>query len=263
MYVVPSPLEFRFLSDTLEPWTLLPKMWLLHEVMCLRSAWWGRKPWDEGEKVDTREEENLSKTRMQCLADRTHCYVRELGMFVMVVSRWPFNGTPGICIRKKKGVPSISYWPVPDNELGKQPLQWNRPMFAEITPLNFRFISTGLGVIGPSCFLYACPKVMLASDFISLLLSVHLLWSHLHTPQRFPLLLAFPAQFLKGPALFTPLRIDSRLSPGLALSPLTPMLHFPGLWTGRSAVTDWDTPLWLPLVNVSITSSLRQRGENP
>lgn len=50
------------------------------------------------------EEENLSKTRVQCLADRTHCYVRELK-----------SGG--------EGVPSISYWPVPDNELGKQVLQ--------------------------------------------------------------------------------------------------------------------------------------------
>lgn len=53
---------------------------------------------------------------------------------------------------RQVGVPSISYWSVPDNVLEKQVPQWNWPMLAEITPLNFRFISMGLVVHGLSCF---------------------------------------------------------------------------------------------------------------
>lgn len=49
------------------------------------------------------------------------------------------------------------------------------------------------------------------------------------------------------------------LSPHSLLS--HPVLHPPALWTGSSAVTKRDTVLWLPLVNVSTTSSLRQRGK--
>lgn len=46
----------------------------------------------------------------------------------------------------------VSHWSVPDNVLEKQVPWWNWPTLAEITPLNFRFISMGLVVHGLSCF---------------------------------------------------------------------------------------------------------------
>lgn len=101
----------------------------------------------------------------------------------------PFSGNSGHNMYEGSGmgVPSISYWSVPDNVLEKQVPQWDWPVLVEITPMNFRFISMGSVVHGPSCFLYACLKVTLASSFISLFSFQYFCISlpFLHTPQRF------------------------------------------------------------------------------
>lgn len=121
--------------------------------------------------------------------------------------------TQGICIRQKMGVPSISYWSVPDNGLENQVPQWHRPMLAEITPLNLRLISMGLVVIAPPCLLYACPKVILASSFISLCSFEYICFGlpFLHTLQLgfFSTVTVSP-----GPTSFPPISLtDSRMPP--------------------------------------------------
>lgn len=131
---------------------------------------------------------------------------------------------------------------------------------AEIMPFNFRFISMGLVIQGPPSFLYACPKVILAPSLICLLLLVHRLRPPFpsHPAAVFlPHLTASP-----GPGSFYPSASQTadRL-PEPSPPPPTPCAPCPRPWEGRSAVTEGDTLLWLPLVNVSITSSLRQRGE--
>lgn len=158
-------------------------------------------------------------------------------------------------------------WECPVSHIGleNQVPQWHQPTLAQITPLNLSLISTGLVVIAPPCLLYACPKVILASSFISLCSFEYICFGlpFPHTRQLgfFSLdCFSFPRTHLVLPPL--PHRQpNASLSSHSLLSHL--MLYFPALWTGHCAVTDGDTLLWLPLVNVSITSSLRQRGENP
>lgn len=123
--------------------------------------------------------------------------------------------TQGICIRQKLGVPSVSYWSVPDNGLEKQVPQWNWPTLAEIMPLNFRLISVGLVVIGPSCFLCAYSKVILASSFISLCSFEYICFSvpFLHTLQQLYFFSLYRYSFPRI-QLFFPLSLtDSQMPP--------------------------------------------------
>ena len=141
------------------------------------------------------------------------------------------------------------------------PVDW--PVLAEITPLNIRLISMGSVVHEPSCFLSACLKFILASSFISFFSFQYFCIASLsftsHGDICLPLLflqdLAFPPSFprrhQKRPWALTPPHLP------------TPLLHPPALWTGSSTVTKRDTALWPLLVNVSTTSSLKQRGKNP
>lgn len=96
-------------------------------------------------------------------------------------------------------------------------------MLAEITPLNYRLISIGWVVVGPSCFVYACPKVILASSFISLRSFEYLCFRFpfLHTLQLF-FFLTLPVQFLQDTALFTPL---PHRQPNVSQSPHSLLSH--------------------------------------
>lgn len=93
-------------------------------------------------------------------------------------------------------------------------------MLAEITPLNFRFSSLGLVIPESFSFLCACPKVILASSFISVFSFQYIRFGlpFLHTLQLFFFL---TLQFLQDPALFTPL---PHRQPSVSLS-LTPSSH--------------------------------------
>lgn len=158
----------------------------------------------------------------------------------------------------------VSHWSVPDNVLEKQVPWWNWPTLAEITPLNFRFISMGLVVHGLSCFSVPTQRSFWHPASFPFSSLIYLLQTCLFTPCSYFFLITLPLQFLRDPGPVIPLphrQLSVFLSPHSLLS--HPALHFPALWTGHSAVTEWDTLLWVPLVNVSITSSLRQRGENP
>lgn len=164
---------------------------------------------------------------------------------------------------RRVGVPSISLvsaW----QRAGKAGTPKNWPMLAEITPLNFRFISMGLVVHGLSCFSVPTQRSFWHPASFPFSPLIYLLQTSLFTPCSYFFFLTLPLQFLQDPGLVIPL---PHRQPSVFLSPHSllshPVLHFPALWMGHSAVTEWDTLLWVPLVNVSITSSLRQRGENP
>lgn len=67
----------------------------------------------------TREKGNLNKARVQHLADVMHC--SGAGDFCHgCVMGGHSTEIQGICIRQKMGVPSVSYWSVPDNGLKNQ-----------------------------------------------------------------------------------------------------------------------------------------------
>lgn len=88
-------------------------------------------------------------------------------------------------------------------------------MLAEITPLNYRLISIGWVVIGPSCFVCVCPKVILASSFISLRSFEYLCFRFpfLHTLQLFFFFSLYQYSFSRT-QLFLPLSLtDRRMSP--------------------------------------------------
>lgn len=122
--------------------------------------------------------------------------------------------------------------------------------------IKFQIHFHGIGCPWTFLFLCAYSKVILASSFISLQTRLTL-----HPAAIF--FLTLPLQFLQDPGLAIPL---PHKQPSVFSSPHSllshPVLHFPALWTGHSAVTEWETLLWVPLVNVSITSSLRQRGKS-
>lgn len=95
-------------------------------------------------------------------------------------------------------------------------------MLAEITPLNFRFISMGLVVHGLSCFSVPVQKSLW-----------HPLQTRLSLYPAAIFFLTLPLQFLQDPGLIIllPHRQSSVfLSPHSLLS--HPVLHFPAIWMG-------------------------------
>lgn len=102
-------------------------------------------------------------------------------------------------------------------------------MLAEITPLNYRLISMGWVVIGPSCFVYVCPKVISASSFISLRSFEYLCFRFpfLHTLQLF-FVSHFTSTVSPGHSSFYPSPSQTgECLPEPSRSPLTPYAPFP------------------------------------
>lgn len=151
----------------------------------------------------------------------------------------------------------VLYWPVPDIELEKQVPQWYWPAFGLITarisdsfpwacPQTFLFSLCPFQHLASYCFSPFCPNVSASP------------WLACPRASFWPV----SSQFLPDPALFTSLHASHGPSPSALALPSPPLLPGSALRTGSGPVTkevEGDTGLWLPLVNVSTTSSLRKR----
>lgn len=135
------------------------------------------------------------------------------------------------------------------------------PSETEITPSNFRSTSMGSVVHGAPCFFYACLKVPLASSLLSLFsFQSSESASSSFVPNSY-FSLTLPFQFLQDPAFSASLpyrHLNVPLSPHTLCSAPQPFgqgaLLSPRETRRRECVVS--------LVNVSTTSSLRQRGKS-
>lgn len=200
MEVISSPLGLNFLSDTLDP-----RCCFLKCIWCMRLCllW----PWDIASdglwEKSRRWEEGIFEQGQEAMFCWYNALWRGLVIFAMLVSLAAFQGKlqESVWGKWERSIFYTRQWLTVCwksrycSESGLCLLRWL---------LHFRIIMMRLAVHRSSCFLYACPKVILALSFVWLSSPRYLCSRPPPPPNPTAFSLPLPFQFLQDPAFLPP-----------------------------------------------------------